>query len=460
MEKEKEELFSVRITQDGLTAYLKVSPEKAETFTVKQLEDVLAQNHVVYGIDYEMLKSIVEEKRYFIEHEVAKGIPPTDGKDGYFEYLFETNVDVKPKILKDGSVDYKSMGEIPVVEENQELVRYYPCTPPVSGKNVYGDEIVGKKGKDLQVLKGKGFHLSEDKTLYTAAVTGKATIEGNVLKVSSVLVVNQDVSTSSGGLHFAGDIVIKGNVLSGAEVRANGNIEVSGNVEAAYLVAGKSVILKSGMQGNGKGRLSAGKDVSGKFFEQVTIEAKGNVSANALMNCNVTCGDSINIAGKYGIIVGGNVHALHEIEATLLGNMAQTKTNLEVGTGENLYAKLGDIEEKNQELQNGLAKLKNALDKITQVMGAQPDRSDIKYDRMLIMRGKIEKEAELSELNKQKNELLEKMALAANARIIVLKSIYPGVTLKVNGCTRRIVSENYNVTYQKQGTEIEVISNI
>lgn len=449
MEQEKEKMIEVSVSQDGLEAFLKVSPEHGETVTEKQLEEALLEHQIRYGIDYEVLKSIVEQKRFFMELQVAKGLAPVDGKDGYYEYLFETDVDVRPKILKDGSVDYKSMGEVPVVEENQELVRYHSATLPVSGKNVYGSEIAGRKGRDLLRLKGRGFLLSEDKKVYRAALTGKATIKGNDLTVSSVLVIDNDVSTSSGGVHFAGDIVIKGNVLTGAEVWAKGNIEVDGCVEAAVLTAGKNVVLKNGMQGNGKGIIKAGKNVSGKFFEQVTIEAKENVSANAAMNCNITCGDAVNIAGRFGIIVGGKVQALREIEATIIGNMSETRTVLEVGTAEDLYGRLGHLGEKIRQAELELLKLKGAMEK-----------TEPQNDKMKNMRIKIEREAELAELGKEKQEVLDKMAKASNAKIIVLKSIYPGTRLTINGIVEKIQTENYNVTYQKQGLEIGFVANI
>ena len=153
---EQEKVIEVWVSEDGLQAFLKVSPDKGENVTVKQLDEALLQHQIVYGIDKDVLRDVVEHKRYFVEVQVASGLEPTDGKDGYYEYLFDTDVDVKPKILKDGSVDYKSMGEIPVVEENQELVHYHSATPPVNGKNVYGGEIVGKKGRDLLGLKGRG----------------------------------------------------------------------------------------------------------------------------------------------------------------------------------------------------------------------------------------------------------------------------------------------------------------
>ncbi|MBD5090084.1 MAG: DUF342 domain-containing protein [Clostridiales bacterium] len=460
MRSENGNTIETRITPDGLYAFLKIETQSDEPVTMDQIREELDAKQIVYGVDWAFIESIVKDKRYFLEFQIAKGTESQDGKDGYYEYLFDVDVDVKPKILKDGSVDYKSMGEVPVVKENQEIVRYHPATEAKNGKNVRGEEIIGRNGKDLQTLKGKGFIVSEDKTLYYAAITGKAIAKGRTLKVSSLLEINGDVSISTGGVNFTGDVVIHGNVLSGTQVNVQGDIEVNGCVEAATLIAGKNVVLKNGMQGNGKGIIRAGGNVSGKFFEQVSIEAKGNVSANAIMNCDIQCGDTIQVAGRFGIIVGGKVSALREIEATIIGNMAGTKTCLEAGTKEDLFVKMQQLEHQCKEISMETAKYSNALKKMTEIMEQQDLTPELQKKKMMIMRLKIEKEATLSDLEKQKTQLAEKIGKCSNARIIVVKSIYPGVILTINGITERIKTENYNSTYQKKGYEIGFTSNI
>lgn len=452
--------ITVTVEKNGMSATINVSPIEGENYKYEDLANALEIANVVYGVDKEVLLEIVENKRFFLDVIVARGVEPVDGTDGYYEYLFETDVDVRPKILADGSVDYKSMGQVPVVEEGTELVHYHPATVPINGMSVLGKEIIAKRGRDLQVLKGKGFTLSEDKTVYSAALTGKVTIKGNVLEVSNVLVIQNDVSISTGGVTFAGDVVIKGNVLSGAEVRANGNIEVNGCVEAAILIAGKNVVLKNGMQGNGKGRIHAGKDVSGKFFEQVTIEARGNVSANAVMHCNVKCEEAVNVAGRLGIIVGGRVEAYRGIEATIIGNMSEVKTVLEVGTRSDLYVRMEHVERKLKELQQELQKLKTAGEKVAKMLATTPDNADMKSMKINIMRSKIAREAAMKELEHEKEGIAAIMAKVTNPRISVLKSIYPGVVLTINGVTEFIKTENYNVFYQKNGVDIEFLANL
>lgn len=231
--------IAVSLSSDRMQANITVSPVDSEIYTLEQLKERIAQEKIVYGIDEKALQSIITEKRFYMDIPIARGKEPIQGEDGYYEYLFETNVDCKPPILKDGSIDYKGMREVPVVKEQQELAYYHAATNGVDGVDVLGQKIFARRGKDLLPLKGKGFVVSEDKKVYSAAKTGKVTLKGNLLEVNNILIIKEDVSIATGGVEFAGDIVIKGNVLTGAQVHANGNIEVNGCVEAARLVAKK-----------------------------------------------------------------------------------------------------------------------------------------------------------------------------------------------------------------------------
>ena len=92
MEERREKSIEVQVSKDGLEAYIKLCPGEGETYTVEQLVEALGAKKVVYGIDHIELQNIIKEKRYFEEVLVAKGTLPEDGKDGYYEFLFETDV--------------------------------------------------------------------------------------------------------------------------------------------------------------------------------------------------------------------------------------------------------------------------------------------------------------------------------------------------------------------------------
>ena len=65
---------------------------------LKYLKDI----GVTTGIDYAEIDKMLAEKDATKRYKVAQSKKPVDGKDGWFEFLFDTDVSTKPKILKDG----------------------------------------------------------------------------------------------------------------------------------------------------------------------------------------------------------------------------------------------------------------------------------------------------------------------------------------------------------------------
>lgn len=452
----------ITISDDEMSAFLSLSlPAEGQEYTYKDVEEALEKNRITVGVRTDALEMLVREKSYCQEILAAEGIPPVNGKDGYFSFSFPTNFDNKPKILEDGSVDYNCLGEVAVVEQDSEIARYIPAIPGSNGLTVRGKVLIGQRGRELQPMKGKGFFLSEDKSVYFAAITGKAEyIEDNRrLMVSGLYVVNGDVSHATGNIQFAGDIHIKGNVVTGTFVKAYGHITVDGCVEAAHLIAGKDVTLKNGMQGGGKGLIEAAGNVSGKFFEQTVIRAKGYVHANAILNCDIISEDTVLVMGKKGIIVGGSVSAIREIEATMIGNLAEIRTKVTVGVGSDLYADLGTTSETMLKITEELRKIAEGIEKLDGLLAKDP-RKELNEKKMQLLRAKIERDSNLATLESKKQELLKKMGKAASSKIIVRKSIYSGVLISINGISNLLTSQNYNSTYVKKGAELTFIPNI
>ena len=73
-----------------MQAYMTVPPTGTpENYTVEYLTDVLHLNHVKIGILTDTLQKIIDNNLYNKEVLVAQGAEAQDGKDGYFEYVYE-----------------------------------------------------------------------------------------------------------------------------------------------------------------------------------------------------------------------------------------------------------------------------------------------------------------------------------------------------------------------------------
>ena len=86
-------------------------------------------------------------------------------------------------------------------------------------------------------------------------------LNGTIIEVVNTYVVNGDVDYSTGNIQFNGNVVINGTVPDGFEVKAEGDIVVMKIAESARLEAGRDIIIKGGVQGKGKGLVSAGRDI-------------------------------------------------------------------------------------------------------------------------------------------------------------------------------------------------------
>lgn len=450
----------VRISSEMTEAYLTLSaPNEGEFYDEGDLRDILEKRGVVYGIKRDVLIEMVERKRYFKEYLVAEGKKAVDGKDGYFEFLFNTKKDTKPKVLKDGSVDYGSMAKVEIVEEGTEIVHYIPAKQGVDGIDVRGQILKCRPGKELPQLKGKGFTVSEDKTKYISSVCGKVEYNNERLVVSNTLTIEGDVTRITGDIDFKGDVLVRGNIITGMSVRAAGSITVDGHVEAAILEAGKDIVLKNGMQGGGRGEINAGGDVSGKFFEQTTIYSKGDINANALLNCNIISEGKITVSGRMGVLVGGSASAIEEITATIVGNMSEVKMHINLGVDHSTYLKLAELEEKMKKIKEDIDKLNLAMKQIGALIERSPN-ADLSQKKMNILRTKISRDTQLSSLMEEIRKISNFIDRSSMAKLVVTKSIYRGTKVTINGVTKNIESENYNVTYVKKGAELISYPNV
>lgn len=447
--------LEIILSDDATEAFIFVR-NAAKQYTREEIVQLLSDAGVTTGLRNDEIKLLIQEKKVGKKYFVAQSRQPVNGTDGWFEFLFDTDVDTKPKVLHDGSVDYSEYGNVPFVDEGQKIAIYHPATPSKDGENFHGETIVAQKGKELARLKGKGFYVSENGKEYFAQSSGRATFRNDRLLVENEFVVDGDVSLSTGDVNFANDIHIRGNVLTGVSVvSAKGSIIVDGYVEACELYAGKDVVLKNGMQGNGRGKIIAGGSVSGKFFEQVHIESGGDVRANAIMNSRVTATQDVVVSGRFGIIIGGEVHAERYISATIIGNMAEVPTRIMAGIELDLFSKLMKLEKDQAAQEEELQKIVKGINQID-ILIEKTKREDLSMKKVMLIRGKIEKENQINELVKEKQKVMDQMSRANMAKITVQKTLYPGTKITINGVSTAITEEQSHVEISAKGSVIEI----
>ena len=428
-------------------------------FSAEELRGLLKENGILYGVRERTLEELARGKQNYEETLVATGTAAKDGRDGFFEYHFNTNPETRPIILPDGSVDYNVLGKIELVTKGQLLVTYHAALPAVPGRDVLGNRIDGYDGKELPTLQCKRCEPDETGREYYAGTEGNVTLERSSLIVTPIYVIEGNLDAATGNVDFHGDVLIQGNVSAGVTVKTTGNITVNGHVETANLYAGKDVILKNGMQGSGTGVIRAGGNVMARFLEQTQVVAGNEINTGALLNCDVEAGQTVVIAGNKGNIIGGTVTAVEQISAVSIGNRAGVTTQLVIGLDCEFKYKMEEIDRLTKEYDDNMTDAIHALDRLTNQLRAQPADPELNKQKAEQMRRKINYQLKLKEIATKREQLIDINQRSANGKIIVSGTANVGCVIIINGVRETLHSEYRDVKFKKSRQEIRIISN-
>lgn len=415
---------TVFLSKDGLSSWVLIYPPVGDGRPVERsdLDKALAEQEVRRGVDEALLDALPQDpERYFKLFPVARGIPPINGQDGRVVDLFPRTEERKLTIDENNRVDYSDLNFIHNVEKDGVICRIIPPTDGIPGQTVQGKEIPAKDGKPAAAPKGRNTALSEDGRSLVAAITGHVEFSGRSFQVKPVLDIPGNVDFSVGNINFLGDVCIHGDICSGFSVRAMGTITVGGVVEACTVEAGRDLIVARGVQGDNQAVIRAQRNIFAKYLENSCIYAKMDLETECIINCEVYCGGAVTVRTGHQSIIGGKVHAAHEVSAGVIGSRVGNRTDIVLG-GQ-------PCEEFDYDL---LTREALELEETMESLERQPD-SPSKISRigrlrmqMTINRGKLE---EISEERVQQALEVQDPGI----RRMTCNTVFPGSVLNIDG---------------------------
>ncbi len=451
----------VTIRGDKMEASVFVTPPKGgRDVEVGDIIGALATEGVCAGIKEDAINNLVYTQWYNERVSVAEGIPPVDGTDAKIEFLFEIEENgPKPAISDEGVVDFYELGMIENVRADQPLASKIPADPGLPGKNVLGEEIPAKSGRDIPFPIGKGVTFSkDDSNMLVAQIAGQPRLMSGRIHVLPIYEVKGDVDFSTGNITFVGDVLVKGSVTEGFVIKAEGNITIMGPVGGCMLEAGGTVFLNKGMHGQDKGIIIAGEDVVAKFLEHTTVKSNGSVKAtDGIIQCNCTAKKNIVVEGKKGLIIGGRVSAGEEIRAKIIGNHLATPTDVEAGGSPKVREELRQIEEQKKQFKLNLDRTEkgvNSLKMLQEKMGSLPQA---KKDLLLqLTRAQYHLIGQMKKLEAREEELEEILSASYKGKVIVSDSVFPGTRIIIKQAVLHIRDVVRATTFYEQEGEIQI----
>lgn len=448
MDKNLSDILEIRISNDFMSAEMNLKPvDDSVSFEVEDIVAALNENGVIAGINTCEIENIINKKNYNEFVEIAKGAPATEGSDGYYVFKFDSAPSKKPRLLQNGSVDYYNLNIVTSVEAGELLAEYIPKKDGMNGINIKGQIVPAKKSKDLPQLRGTGFSCDDDGKYY-ASIAGKVELNMGQLMVLPIYTITGDVDLSVGNIDFKGDLEIFGSIKSGMTVKATGNITVNKLIEAAYVQAGKEILVRGGILGGGKAQISSVGNIFAQFIENATINSGSSVQADSIVNSNITAYKDVNIFGKTSTIVGGSLKANRRVKTKYIGSETGVKTTIEVGVDSSILINLKHMAEEIEEEQNNLDKIEQTLK-----LYMEKEVTDNKL-YMQLVRTKIEKSAHIFKLREVYEQVKRRVEIGRYAEVIAEKRVYPGVRLCIDGKYLIVENEYEQIVFKRKGDKI------
>lgn len=339
--------IKVKIANDYYKASIDIirDPEDEKDLTMGMIEDCLREKSVTFGIKYEAIQAAIDSGESHRDLLVAEGIPHENGSDADIEFKFQVSKNKKPEILEDGTVDYKNMGYLVAVAEGDVLAVKTPRTEGKDGTSVTGRTIAGRAGRDMLLKFGKNVKLSDDKLSLISEIDGRLQFDGEKVSVFSFLEIQGDVGVKTGNLNFTGDVLVNGDVIDGYKLEVTGDLTINGIVEGAELVVGGDLVISSGVQGHDDAKIKVGGDLTVGFLNSAHVMVKGNIEANSIMNSIVECDGKMELLGKQGQLVGGEIVCKGDIEAKTIGSNLEIMTVIKLGLDFKIISEIKELSE-------------------------------------------------------------------------------------------------------------------
>lgn len=454
------ETYTLNIAEDAMSATVRFYPasETGRRLSFDELFRDLHFKNVKSGIQMQTLQDHFQtEGIYCTDLIAAKGREPRHGTDARIEYYFNTDINAKPAMNEDGSVDYFNLNVINHCKKGEVLARIIPEDPGDFGINVYGNRIKPRDVKKAVLKYGKNILLSDDRLSISSLVDGHVMLADSDVFVSDVYTV-ENVDTATGNIDFTGSVQVNGNVATNFVVRAGGDVVINGVVEGAHVEAGGNIIIARGMNGMSKGTLKAGGNIVAKFLENATAEAAGYVATESSLHSNIIAGTEVLVSGRRGFITGGHVQAADKIEAKTIGAVMGAATLVEVGVNPKLKERFVQLQKEIMDIVNAIKSAQPTVVNFTakKSKGVKFTEDQIKYVKNVV----AQLEANKRELESKNNEMLKLQQLfdpSKKAVVVVTGEVYPGTTITINDVSMTVQSSYKYCRFEKVSGDVKML---
>lgn len=457
--------LQVEISADHMRATMTMTRPRpgGRHLQVADVMQALKANGVQFGFREQMIEKALEEEVYSTPVVVAEGKAPQHGRDGYIDYKIRIDKKVEFKEDESGRVDFLQRDLVENVVQGQVLAELVPAQRGTEGRDLFNKLMPAKNGNPVTMRPGPGTMLSDDGKKLLAEKNGQVLYRGGILSVHDMFTINGDVGIGTGNITFLGSILVTGSIEDNMHVKAAGGIEVAGTIQKAFVEAEGDIIVRQGIIGRDDAQVeSTAGSVFGKFLQNATCMAERDVvMGENIMHSKVYAGGNVVCNGKRAQLVGGEIICGGVVRVKSLGAMAATPTHVLAGVNPRAMQQMKQIAQIEKQLREKIAQAEINLKTLQQQKAAAPDAfSDAKEEQLVktnAFKDKLEERLREALAEKENIETFMKEETSSGA-VHVEKTVFPGVTIEINGATFSVQDEYNNVTFVEEQGRINIVA--
>ncbi|MCR4649122.1 MAG: FapA family protein [Lachnospiraceae bacterium] len=452
------EMIVVTISPNKMEAVCRFYPPSVGGNLLSR-EDIISDlksANVTYGVDTAAIEKFVNKREYCTDFVLARGKEVRHGTDASIEYYFNTDLRAKPTVNEDGSVDFFNLNAVNHIKKGDLLAKLIKEDPGESGMDVTGGFVKPRDVKKLMLKFGRNVALNDDHTLAYSEVSGHVMLVEGKIFVSNVFEV-ENVDASTGDIDYDGSVKINGNVNTNFTVKATGNIEVAGVIEGATLVAEGNITVARGINGMGKGDITAGGNIITKYVENATLKAGGYIQSEAIMHSNVSARTEITVDGRKGNISGSNVSARDKIFVKTLGSQMGSDTVVRLGVDPQMRLRMEElgteIEKINKNLSQMLPVIEAFKQKIAKGIKISPETAKNIKDMSEAVQTLLRQREEYGD---EFDDIKDALINESPSQLCVKDTVFAGTRICINDIQMTVKSDCRYCRFYKDGADIKM----
>ncbi|MDR1319024.1 MAG: FapA family protein [Treponema sp.] len=384
--------------------------------------EILDKLNIVYGIRWDAIQESIMDcnlsRRRIKNVVIALGDSPSAEVSEYFEKNPHLGQGERPAENK-ARIDHRNYSPFIIVKKDQTLAKLRSRKTGKEGKNVYGASLPFAYTRPEGVSGGENTRVKGN--FIIANINGQLVESGKVLSVQESLVIKGAVGYGTGNIIFPGDVLIEGPVSDGFKIYSGGSVTIKQTFDVTDVNTKGDLSVAGGIIGKGPALVKVGGAIKTKFIENCRVAARKAIAVDAeIINSNVFTLENVDMGDK-GLILGGDIYAVHGIKAGGLGKKTGKATRIHCGID-------FTVQQQKERSNNELRLLAAKLVKLREFL-VDPETGNEKRAKVEELIHRLEADQQAASV--RVSDLMGRINVDENAAVEITGDIVPGTLIEI-----------------------------